>query len=395
MASIPFTLAALATSAVPGLEVTAVRVHDVDAGFAAALLSTDRGDLVTRVPRTQASEVRQSAEILGIAALTEGSRAVLPFAIPETLGITRAGETRAVVSTMLPGERFDVEDLTEDAALLTSIIETIAAIHDLPLSVAQQGGLPIRSARDLRLQATRLVDRATATRLLPGTVRAKWERVLESAELWDFAPTMVHGSLDANALLVDDEQVVGVEGWSEFSVGDPADDLAWLLAAGPEILDTVVPRYGRRRSAGSLPALQARAQLYHELGIARWLLHGVETHDQTIIDEAIAMLDRFVDRIATSPPIAPTASVLDAEGVEALLEETPEVVDHLSDTAAYEALDEDRMFGVEPDFVQSSSDSAEDRVEGATKTPEQTAEQIAEEISEQATVPIDEEDLPR
>ncbi len=387
MASIPFTLAALATSAVPGLEVTAVRAHDVDAGFAAALLSTDRGDLVTRVPRTQAAEVRQSAEILGIAALTEGSRTVLPFAVPETLGMTRAGETRAVVSTMLPGARFDVEDLTEDAALLTSIVEAIAAIHDLPLSVAQQGGLPVRSARDLRLQATRLVDRAAATRLLPGTVRAKWERVLESAELWDFAPTMVHGSLDANALLVDDEQVIGVEGWSEFSVGDPADDLAWLLAAGPAILDAVVPRYGRQRSAGSLPALQARAQLYHELGIARWLLHGVETHDQTVIEDAIAMFDRFVDRIATSPPIAPAASALDADEVEALLAETPEVVDHLSDTAAYEALDEDRMFGVEPAFVEAPSGSSEEHVEAGP--------QSAEEISEQATVPIDEDDLPR
>ena len=147
MATIPFTLAALATSAVPGLVVFGVRAHEGDESFASAVVAGEDAELLVRVPRTQAAEVQQSAELLGIAALTEGPRSRLPFEVPETLGMTRAGDTRAVVTTMLGGARFEAEDLSDDARLLQPIAEAIGAIHDLPTSVAQQGGLPPCAAR--------------------------------------------------------------------------------------------------------------------------------------------------------------------------------------------------------------------------------------------------------
>lgn len=389
MASIPFTLAALATSAVPGLEVFRVGALGGDSAYASALITTDRGELHVRVPRNGVAEVRQSAELLGLAALTEGSRALLPFEVPETLGMTRAGETRAVVSSALPGLRFDVEHLAEDAMLIPEIAATLAAIHDLPTSIAHQGGLPVRGNLDLNAQARRLVDRAEATRLLPQTVLERWLSVLDTSEVWDFAPTMVHGSLDAASLLVADDAVVGVEGWSEFGIGDPAVDFSWLLAADSGVFDAVLPRYGKLRSAGSLSALGTRARLYHEFEIARWLLHGVEAHDQEVIDDAVAMLDRLVDKLITVP--APLARpVLSEHEVEALLDETPEVVDLLSDTAAYEALDEDRMFGVEQAFIEDPEAPAE--------TAEETgdaAETDAEAVeAEEAAVPAHESAMP-
>ncbi|WP_449279722.1 phosphotransferase [Leucobacter sp. GX0328] len=355
MASIPFTLAALATSAVPGLEVLSVGPHDEDTAYATAVIDTDRGELLVRVPRSGPAEVRQSAELLGLAALTEGSRALLPFSVPETLGMTRAGETRAVVSTSLPGLRFAVEDLAEDAILVPEIAKALAAIHDLPTTIAHHGGLPVRSSRELREQVGRLVERAEGTRLLPQTVRERWMSVLDSSEVWDFAPTMVHGSLDAAQLLVADDVIVGIEGWSEFGTGDPAVDFSWLIAAGAGVFEAVVPRYGNLRSAGSLASLTVRARLYRELEVARWLLHGVEAHDQEVVDDAVAMLDRLVDSLISVPVAAASRPTLSEQEVEAMLEETPEVVDHLSETAAYEALDEDRMFGVEQAFVETDA----------------------------------------
>ncbi|WP_449281578.1 phosphotransferase [Leucobacter sp.] len=359
MASIPFTLAALATSAVPGLVVFGVRENLDDESYAAAVVASEDEELLVRVPRSQAAEVQQSAEVLGLAALTEGPRSRLPFAVPRTLGMTRAGETRAVVFTMLEGARFTAEDLADDALLLQPIAEAIAAIHELPLNVAQQGGLPVRSAQDLRLRATRLIDRASATRLLPETVLQRWEQTVESAELWDFSPVMVHGSLDADQMRVEEDRVTAVLGWSELSLGDPAADLSWLLEAGSDVLDAVLARYAQLRNAGSLSHLRTRAALYHELEVARWLLHGVDSHDRSVVDDAIAMLDRMV---GIAGPLgraldssAPRAPMGEAE-VSALLAETPEVVDQLSDTAAYEALDEDRMFGVDTDFVEPLRD---------------------------------------
>lgn len=411
MASIPFTLAALATSAVPGLVVLGVRESLDDEGFAAAVVTSEDDELLVRVPRSQAAEVQQSAELLGLAALSDGPRSRLPFAVPRALGMTRAGETRAVVLTLLDGARFTAEDLVDDAILLQPIAEAIAAIHDLPLNVAQQGGLPVRNAQDLRLRATRLIDRATATRLLPETVLQRWEQTVEAAELWDFSPVMVHGSLDAGQMRVEEDRITAVLGWSELSLGDPAADLSWLLAAGSEVLDAVLARYAQIRNTDALSHLRTRAALYHELEVARWLLHGVDSHDQSIIDDAVAMLDRMVGvagplgrALAASAPRAPMG---EAE-VSALLAETPEVVDQLSDTAAYEALDEDRMFGVDTDFVEplrekdasaeaeepEGRDSEESGSEQAAGDSGGSSAGAADDLSEQLTEPIDPEDLP-
>ncbi|MBK0421006.1 phosphotransferase [Leucobacter sp. CSA2] len=427
MASIPFTLAALATSAVPGLSVFGVRAHDDDS-FVAAVIVGDDGELLVRVPRSQPAEVLQSAELLGLAALTAGPRSRLPFRVPAALGMTRAGDTRAVVTTLLPGELFETADLTEDALLIEPIAEMLAAIHTLPHTVASEGGLPQRTAQDLRLAATRIIDRAEATRLVPETVLRRWTRVVETAELWDFEPTMVHGSLDAEQLRVDDGQIVGVIGWSELSVGDPASDLAWLLTAGTEVLESVLARYSRARNVGSISSLRTRAALYYELEVARWLLHGTESHDQSVVDDAVSMLDRLVGRpgILGDTLGAQDARVpLDEDEVSALLDETPEVNDLLSETAAYEALDEDRMFGMDTDFIEPLPE--DDRGAGAgahagkreaeltagpsaagvgeadgAESPDAAADAAAEEEpagerneDEHLTEPIDPKDLPR
>ena len=374
MASIPFTLAALATSAVPGLSVFGARAYEEDDSYVSAIIIGDDGELLVRVPRSQPAEVRQSAELLGLAALTEGPRSTLPFEAPLSLGMTRAGDTRAVVTTLLTGELFDSADLTDDALLLEPIAEALAAIHKLPHSVAIQGGLPVRTAQDLRLLATRLIDRAESTRLVPETVLRRWTRVVETQETWDFAPTMVHGSLDAEQFRVEEGRITGIIGWSELSVGDPASDLAWLLTAGTDVLESVLARYSRVRNPGSLSALRTRAALYFELEVARWLLHGAESHDQAVIDDAVGMLDRLVGRagfLGATLEAEHSRAPLDESEVSALLEETPDVTDHLSDTAAYEALDEDRMFGVDTDFIEPLP--AEDRPGAGTASGEDGA----------------------
>lgn len=406
MASIPFTLAALATSAVPGLVVLGARRYEEDEAFVSAIVFDGTDEFIVRVPRTQVAEVQQSAELLGLAALTEGSREALPFTIPASLGMTRAGDTRAVVTTYVDGGRFDAEDLSADSLLILPIAEATAAIHALPRSIAHQGGLPIRSAQDLRLQATRLIDRAEATRLVPQTILNRWHHVVESSELWDFDPTVVHGTLDAHQLRVNDDQIVGVVGWSDLSVGDPATDLAWLKGAGPDVLIGVLSRYAALRDRGSLVHLRTRAALYHELEIARWLLHGTESHDDEVTNDAVRMLDRLVDSVTAFGvdlgSTAPTTPLSESE-VESLLDATPEVHDLLSDTAAYEALDEDRMFGVDTDFIEPLSESESESGSGSgSGSLSETGTGAAEDADarpsgaqdDQLTEPISDDELP-
>lgn len=354
MVSSPLTLAALATSAVPELDVLGYRSHSRggESQFSAAVLSTERGELIVRVPRSPAAEVLQSAEMLGLSAFNEGARAQLPFDVPETLGLTRAGDTRAVVSTFVAGGSIDADDLEHDALLLEPLAEALAAVHRLPISLVQQAGLPVRTAEEVRQASSRLVDRAADTRLLPGTVNARWSETLDSDRLWDFAPAVVHGSLDAAHLLVDEDRISGVLGWNELSVGDPAADFSWLLGSNSGVFEGVLARYAKLRGTGGSVEMQARARFDHELEVARWLLHGIEQHDQAIIDDAVSMLDRLVDRLGKLGQPVPEHPATSRESAEQLLEEVPEVpVDPRSETAEYEALDEDRVFRADDDFA--------------------------------------------
>lgn len=388
MVSTPLTLAALATSAVPGLRVIGARPHTAggDGEFTSVVVVAEEGEFIVRVPRTTAAEVRHSGELLGVAALAEGARSSLPFRVPETAGVARAGDTRAVVSTFLPGGRISAEALESDALLLQPVAETIAAIHRLPSSLVQQAGLPMRTAEDVREQALRLVGRAAETRLLPETVQGRWLDLLDRKSLWDFVPVVVHGSLDADQLLIADDEVTGVLGWSELSVGDPAVDLSWLLAGGPDVLDSVLARYAVARGLSGIAELRTRTVLQHQLGVARWLLHGVESHDSAIVEDAVTMLDRLVDRLSHSEDVSQVRTVLSETGVQQLLDEMPEVsVDPRSETAEFEALDEDREFLIEREFTGSEATGPID--DGA-------AEADVSEGGDHPTEPVDPSDLP-
>lgn len=353
MASTPFTLAALATSAVPGLEVTGTRPHTSGSGgaFTSAVLSTDRGEAIVRVPANSAAEVQQSAELLGIAALAGGARSSLPFSVPETLGVTRAGDTRAVVSTFLLGSPASIALLETSSDLLRDTAEAIAAIHSLPTAIVRDSGLPDRGAAEVRTLATRLVQRAAETGMLPATVRQRWNEVLEASRVWSFETTVVHGSLAPESLLVDESGLRGVIGWHALGTGDPAEDLAWLLDAESGTFEAVLARYSTKRGLSGQRELTARARFYHELEVAKWLLHGFDTHDQGIIDDAVSMLDRLVDRLSILGTVVPQREVLSEQEVERMLDETPEIdYDSRSETAEFESLDEDRAFGADFDF---------------------------------------------
>lgn len=355
MATTPFTLAALATSAVPGLIVTGTRSHTSGSAgtFVSAVLETETGDVIVRVPTSPSAEVQQSAELLGIAALAEGARAHLPFAIPATLGITRARDTRAVVSTFLPGIPALMEQIESDPDLLHQVTETIAAIHGLPGGIVREGGLPVRDAQEVRANAERLVQRAADTGMLPSTVRARWNDVLDADSVWSFEPTVVHGALAPELLLVEENSVSGVLGWHELSLGDPASDLSWLLLAEPEVFDAVLAQYTALRGVAGQQELSVRARFAHELEVAKWLLHGFESHDQGVVDDAVTMLDRLVDRLGLIGAPLPKQRVLSEHEVEQMLDETPvDAFDARSETAELESLDEDRAFASGGDFEE-------------------------------------------
>ena len=296
----PLALAALACSAVRGLEPVSARrmaatADDVDA----ALVDDDlKRQWVVRAPRTAAAGARLEQETSLLDTLTSW----LPFSLPQVAGTAPLPSGgRAVVHRQLPGAPLHPGRLAGDPALAASYGRAIAAIHDLPARLVEDVGLPTYSTDEYRFRRLAEVDRAAITGKVPHRLLTRWEQAVEEIGAWRFAPCVVHGDLAAENVLADGSELTGLLEWSEARVADPADDFAWLSVGADEgALTTALVAYADARREPPDPDLPRRARLIGELGIARWLMHGVNTDDAVIVDDAVRMLselDRTVDGV--------------------------------------------------------------------------------------------------
>jgi len=327
MARSSLTLAALATSAVDGLDVAGSQPFGTPGGdFDAALLTGSDGRHWTiRVPRSERAEAEQSADLVALRALSAGVRTRLPFAVSTFAGQVPVDGTRAVVYEFVYGAKVPLASFSVEYA--ASVGAAIAAIHALPTSFVVDAGLPAHNSIDTLRSTVALMDRAAATGLVPAALLRRWEAAAEESSLWQFTPTVVNGSLGSDSFLGNGDAVTGVLGWHALRVGDPARDISWLLGGGPDIFDAAFAAYSRERGTVDRQ-LRHRAALLSELEIARWLLHGTDTRSTEIVDDAVRMLTGLVDEVQNDvmEPIGPqTMPVLGIEEVEALLAQTERV----------------------------------------------------------------------
>jgi macrolide phosphotransferase len=114
-----------------------------------------------------------------------------------------------------------------------------------------------------------------------------------------------------------------VLGWHDLHVGDPARDLAWLLGT-PSAVDDAFEAYNTARGSSD-HQLRHRATLYHELELAKWLLHGTSTKSTEVVDDAVELMGSLVDSLQLDRSGAIGAgqtAALDVDGVEKLLSST-------------------------------------------------------------------------
>jgi macrolide phosphotransferase len=303
MARHRFTLAALATSAVPGLEVAAAQTftggghgdHD-----SALLTGRDGSHAVVRVPTSAHAARRLLGEVRALTALTPGARARLPFAVPTVRGTADPPPT--VVTDYLPGGRLRLDSVTAGSRLAASIGEAIAALHALPTAVVADAALPLASTGDGVRQVAEVMDRAAGTARVPAPLLDRWEAAIDDPSLWRYQPTVVHGSLGAESVLTAsrgaDGAVAGVLGWADLQVADPAKDLAWVLALpGEGAAAAVFAAYSAARHGDADRELRQRAMLHAELELARWLVYGVEADRGDVVEDATRMLATLHRRV--------------------------------------------------------------------------------------------------
>ncbi|MBI9116091.1 phosphotransferase [Sanguibacter suaedae] len=298
----PLALAALSTIAVPGLDVHHVQGALAPDGIDSAVaVDADGRRWVVRAPRTPAAGAALEAEAAFLAGVTDHvDSGALPFVVPRAAGSAPLpGAGRAIVHPEPPGHPLDVQRLVPGPGLTASVGRAVAAVHELPVALVEASGHPVYSAEEYRQRRLSEVDEAARTGRVPATLLRRWERALEDVSLWRFRPVITHCALSSDSILVQAGQVSAVLDFFEVQVGDPADDLAWLLASMPdESADSLMEAYQLRRTELIDPHLLERAALAGELALARWLLHGVRTQRPEVVEDAVGML-RDLDRAAT------------------------------------------------------------------------------------------------
>ncbi len=287
-------LAAIASAAVPGLNVTAFGPEPDDAAdfSSALLLDSENRRWRVRSPRHVEASARLETERQVLRAFSPAIRAELPFLLPTVAGTVRQGELITFVYSHIAGKSEAVEELAGGgAALAVEIGAAIAAIHDLPQELVTGADLPSYTANEFRQRKLNELDQAATTGKIPSSLLRRWEHAMEDVALWRFNASVVHGDLHEDNILIDGQRVTAVMGWTDLRVGDPADDFAWLVAVNdPKFVDTVMQAYSAARHETPDPHLLRRAALSAEFALAQWLVKGFAADSARMVSDAEGML---------------------------------------------------------------------------------------------------------
>ena len=307
----PLELAAIATAAVPGLQPTAVAPSPDDAtDFDAALLETADGRRWRiRAPRGTEASARLETEMLVLRAFEPSVRAELPFQMPAVAGTVRLSGLTTCVYTNLTGTVRGLDELAAGSSeLARDIGRALAAIHALPQGIVDRADLPVYTANEFRQRRLNELDQAATTGKIPPVLLRRWEQAMEDVTMWRFHPTVVHGDLHEDNLMVEDDRVTAVTGWTDLRIGDPADDIAWLIASNePAFVDSVLAAYHEARTEPVDPQLARRAALAAEFALAQYLVKAIALGDADAAKDGEEMLAQLAEDIEAH----------DAEGVSA------------------------------------------------------------------------------
>lgn len=268
----------------------------------------------TTNPTIGAALIAESRVLKQIGRRVDGGYVDFDVPRPEG-GVTLPDKSYVQVRSHIPGHPLAIESLRPGPGLAAGLGRALAQLHEIPPTLIEEAGLPVLTAADVRSNWQSLFDDAAMTGKVDSNLLARWESALDEDLWWRFHPVVVHGDLAEENIITGGGSILAFKGLSQMRVGDPAEDLAWVYSSAPiDTLDVIEEAYDRGRIEGVDKYLRLRAELVSELNLARWLLHGVRTKDDAIIDEAVEMLEDLAEQVGDelfverSRPIAVVAS---------------------------------------------------------------------------------------
>jgi len=300
----PLFLAALASSAVPGLDpvrVQGVATRPGDLFEIAYVQDSQDRRWVVKTPCTAAA----GAMLDDVSALSGLLGRRIEIAIPMVRGYSPVPEGRAAVYLRLPGRPLDFAAL-DAGPLAAEVGRTLGHIHNIDHLVFEEAGRPGYDAEAHRRRQLSELDRAAATGHVPTGLLTRWEHALEDVSLWRFAPSAVHGTFTGDNVLAsfedDDDastgRVRGVLAWEESRIADPADDFAELASVAPATtLDAVLDAYAATRIERPDVHLVRRARLAAEMAPLRRLLRALSAGELDVVETTAEQLRALEARV--------------------------------------------------------------------------------------------------
>lgn len=296
MTRTPFHLAALASSAVPGLDPVAAGPFPLDPGSAISSASVEDSQGRSWIVRASDSPAAAVALDAGSAAAALVARR-LSVSVPLSRGALSLPEGgRVHVHAAIPGRGLKFAALDPQFPIVPAVGKLIAAIHNLEPAVFEDAGLESYTSEEYRQRRLTDLDRAASTGRVPSELLTRWEEALENVAIWQFVPVPVHGGLQGRQILVtlgEDGEVAlrGVVGWRRAKVADPADDFAALVReAEPPAVVEVARSYARSRSIRPDRHLLTRAKLVSELAYVSDLFDALAAGYPELVEEASSAL---------------------------------------------------------------------------------------------------------
>jgi aminoglycoside phosphotransferase (APT) family kinase protein len=296
----------LANAVVPGLAPASVEGVSVEHGdlyeFAFVTDTQDRS-WVVKAGRTEVA----SALLEDAITLTALLARRLDVSVPVVRAVAVLPRGRAVVYPRLAGSAVDFGALTPGPGLAAEIGRALAHVHNIELPVFEEAGRPTYDAETHRKRTLSELDRASASGHVPTGLLARWEQELEDVSLWRFAPTAVHGHFTGSSVLAGHDaqsplkvRVVGLLGWEDARVADPADDFAQLLLqTTDDAVDTVLEAYVQSRIERPDGNLLARARLAAQMSHVRELLRALAAGDGAHVERVSARLRELDELLRT------------------------------------------------------------------------------------------------
>lgn len=250
-------------------------------------------DLIFRFPR----HPRAAGELAREVALLRVLRERAPLPVPDPIYVRLDPPTPGEV--FMGYARLSGEPLTRDAlaalpdasrrriagqlgAFLTALHSLPPEVFNPPLAVANDRATWERMYGDVRVRLFPLMRPDARQR-----VAAHFESSLDDAASQTWRPAPIHGDFGAGNILFDARtcDISGILDWSSAGLGDPATDLAALIAPasyGEGVIASLAPAYPP--FAAELP----RARFYVGTFALQEALFGVETGDATAFEAGIA-----------------------------------------------------------------------------------------------------------